>query len=244
MPGTVVPPSAVPSPPTGLAGRIFGVLTSPRATYAGVAAAPRWLGVLAAVVLVTATGSYLLFSTTVGQRALLDQQVKAMESFGMKVTDAAYQRLQARVGITPYFSAASQIVFLPLMCAIIAGIAFGVFGALAGGAATFKQVFAVVAHSGVVIALQQFFVLPLDYVRETLSSPTSLAVFAPMLDENSFIVRFLGAIDLFVVWWAVNLAVGLAVLYRRRTGPIATTLVAIYAAIGFIIAAIKSALGA
>lgn len=244
MTDTLASPPAPPSASSGLIGRIVGVLTSPRATYAGVAAAPRWLGVLAAVILVTATGSYVLFSTTVGQRALLDQQVKSAESFGRRVDDAAYQRLQKMAGLMPYFSAGSQIVFVPLVTTIIAGIAFGVLGALAGGNASFKQVFAVVAHSGVVIALQQFFVLPLDYARETLSSPTSLAVFVPMLDENSFPVRFLGAIDLFLIWWAVNLAIGLAVLYRRRTGPIATTLIAIYAGIGLIIAAVKSALGA
>ena len=69
MTDTLASPPAPPSASSGLIGRIVGVLTSPRATYAGVAAAPRWLGVLAAVILVTATGSYVLFSTTVGQRA-------------------------------------------------------------------------------------------------------------------------------------------------------------------------------
>jgi len=44
------------------------------------------------------------------------------------------------------------------------------------------------------------------------------------------------------IWWIVSLAIGLAVLYRRRTGPIATTLLVIYASIGLIIAAIKTAL--
>jgi hypothetical protein len=94
----------------------------------------------------------------------------------------------------------------------------------------------------VVIALQQFFVLPLDYVRETLSSPTNLAVFVPMLDENTFVVRMLGAIDLFLIWWMVNLAIGFGVLYKRRTGPIAATMIGIYIAIGLVIAAVKTAL--
>jgi len=108
--------------------------------------------------------------------------------------------------------------------------------------ATFKQVYAVVAHSGVVIAVQQLFTLPLDYVRETLSSPTNLAVFLPFLDENSFPARLLGSIDLFVIWWSINLAIGLGVLYRKRTGPIATTLLVIYVTIGLVIAAVKTAL--
>ena len=32
----------------------------------------------------------------------------------------------------------------------------------------------------------------------------------------------------FFIWWMVSLAIGLGVLYRKRTGPIATTLLAIY----------------
>jgi hypothetical protein len=39
----------------------------------------------------------------------------------------------------------------------------------------------------------------------------------------------------------LSLAIGLGVLYRKRTGPIATTMFALYAAIAVIIAAIKTA---
>ena len=137
-----------------------------------------------------------------------------------------------------------QLVTLPLMAALISAISLGIFNALLGGDASFKQVFAVVVHSGAIIALQQFFVLPLDYMRETLASPTTLAVFVPMLDESSFMAHLLGAVDLFIVWWAVNLAIGLGVLYRKRTAPIAATLIIVYVLIGLAIASVKSALGA
>ena len=67
-------------------------------------------------------------------------------------------------------------------------------------------------------------------------------MFLPFLDENSFPARFLGSIDLFLIWWIVSLAIGLGVLYRKRTGPIATTLLVVYVSIAIVIAAIKSAL--
>jgi hypothetical protein len=66
-------------------------------------------------------------------------------------------------------------------------------------------------------------------------------VFVPFLDENSFPARFLGSLDLFQIWWIVSLSIGLGVLYRKRTGPVATTMLVIYVAIALIIAAIKSA---
>jgi len=244
VPDAIAPATLATTAPKGFLGRVIGVLLSPRATYADVAARPRWLGVLVLVALLSACGVAILFSTEVGQRALLDQQVRTMESFGVKMNDAAYDRLERGVGRAPYYAAAGQLVTLPLMALIISGIAIGVFNAAMGEDARFKQVFSIVAHSGVIIALQQLFVLPLDYMRETMSSPTTLAVFLPMLDENSFLAHLLGAVDLFVIWWAVSLSIGLGVLYRRRTAPIATTIILIYVTIGLIIAGIKSALGA
>ena len=74
-----------------------------------------------------------------------------------------------------------------------------------------------------------------------MTSTTNLAVFAPFLDENSFPARLLGSVDLFIIWWLMSLAIGLGVLYRKRTTPIATSLIAIYVLIGVVIAAIKTA---
>ena len=224
-----------------LVGRIPGVIFSPRATYAAVAARPRALGALAVVVLISIAGTFAFLSTETGQQAMLDQQVRTMESFGVKMNDATYERIEQIAGRAKYFGAAGQLIALPLEALVIAGLAFAVFNAAMGGDGTFKQVFAVVSHSGVVIALSQLFGLPLAYARENMSGATNLGVFAPFLDENSFPAHVLGSVDLFILWWAVSLAIGLGVLYRKRTGPIATTLIVVYVAIGLIIAAIKSA---
>jgi hypothetical protein len=231
--------------PTGaksLPARLIGVLLSPRSAYADVVARPRWVGALAVVVLISAAAVYAFMSTEVGQQAALDMNMRQAESFGRTITDAQYERMEQMAGYSKYFGAVLQAISLPLMALVVAGIAFAVFNAALGGDATFKQAYAVVAHSGIVIAVQQLFVLPLDYARETLSSPTNLAVFLPFLDESSFPARLLGSIDLFVIWWAINVSIGFAVLYRKRTGPIATTLLVIYVTIGLVIAAVKTAL--
>jgi len=225
-----------------LPARLLGIIFSPRAAYADVVARPRVLGALGVVILLSSAAVYFFMSTEVGKEAGVDMQVRQMESFGRTLTDAQYQRMEQMSAYAPYFAAGTQIVTLPLIALVIAGIAFAVFNAVMGGDATFKQTYAVVVHSGVVIAVQQLFTLPLDYVRETLSSPTNLAVFLPFLDENTFVARALGSIDLFVIWWSISLAIGFGVLYRRRTGPIATTLLVIYVTIGLVIAAVKTAI--
>ena len=226
----------------GLLARVIGVFVSPRATYAAVAARPRWFGVLAVTVLLVAGGFFIFLSTEVGQQAVIDQQLQFMESLGLKLNDTQVEQMESRAQYARYTTAAGQLVGIPLVQVIIAGILLGIFNVMLGGDATFKQVLAVVTHSGVIFALQTIFSLPLDYFRETMSSPTSLAVFAPFLEETSFMARLLGSIDLFQIWSTVSLAIGLGVLYKRRTAPIATSLFLIYFVIVAAIAAIRSAL--
>jgi hypothetical protein len=236
------PAPAEPSRGKGLLARVIGVFVSPRATYADVAAHPRWFGVMALGVLLVAGPTFAFLSTDVGQQAVLDQQAQVLESFGVRLNEAQQQQMESRMSTARYTSAVSQVVFIPLSAAVAAGILLGIFTALLGGDASFKQVYAVVAHSGLIIALQTLFALPLDYARETMSSPTNLAVFTPFLDEQTFLARLLGSIDLFHIWAIVSLAIGLGVLYRRKTGPITLSFFVVYFVILFAVAAIRTAL--
>jgi hypothetical protein len=226
----------------GLVRRLVGVFVSPRATYADVAARPRWFGVMAISVVLVAGGFFAFLSTEVGRQALLDQQTRLIESFGVNLNDAVYAQMESGIERARYTTAAGQLVGFPLVAAVIAGILLGIFNALLGGDATFKQVFAIIAHSGLIGAAQTAFSLPIDYVQESMSSPTTLGVFAPFLEETSFMGRLLGSIDLFQIWGILSLAIGLGVLYKRRTTPIATTMFVVYFVIVATIAAIRTSL--
>jgi hypothetical protein len=226
----------------GFPARILGIIFTPRAAYADVAARPAWLGAMLVVLVLTGGSTFAFLSTEIGKNAMLDQQRQTMESFGVKLPEQAMQRMEEGAARAPYFAVISQAVFLPVAALAVAGIALAVFNAVLGGDARFKQVYAIVVFSGVILALGAIFVLPLDYARETMSSPTTLSVFLPFLEENSFLARFLGSIDLIRVWWFVSLSIGLAVLYKKRTGPIAVTLLVVYAVIALVVAAIQSAL--
>lgn len=241
MPPTVAPAEAG-AATKSLPARILGVIFTPRAAYADIVAKPTWIGAMLVVLALTGGSTFAFLSTEIGQNTMLDQQRQTMESYGIRLNEEALRRMEEGAPRARYFAAIGQAVFLPVAALAIAGIALAVFNAVLGGDARFKQVFAVVVYSGVILALGALFVLPLDYARETMSSPTTLSVFLPFLEENSFLARFLGSIDLIRVWWFVSLSIGLAVLYRRRTGPIAVTLLVVYAVIALVVAAIQSAL--
>jgi hypothetical protein len=234
---TPVPDSA---PGPGLAARLIGVVFSPRDAYTAVAARPRALGALVVTGLIIIAANVIFLSTEVGQNATLDQQLSVMKTLGVTVTDQMVQQMESRMAYAPYTTAGSLLVGLPLVCAIFAGLLLAIFTAIMGGGATFKQVYAVVAHSTIIGAIQQAFSFPIMYARGELASPTKLSVFFPMLGETSFFTYFLSAIDLFYLWSLFNLSIGVAVLYKRSTGAVAAVLLGIYVVIAVIIAAVRA----
>ena len=237
-------PDTLPAPaPANLFSRFLGVVFTPRQTYQGIVAAPRWLGMLLLIAVFMGLATFLFLSTQVGRDAVLEQQVSAMESFGITVSDEMYAQMEGRLTYARYTGAAAQLVTLPIIYLIMAGILLAIFNAAMGGDATFKQVYTVVVHSGAISIVQQLFVLPLNYVRGTMSSPTNVGAMLPMLPEKSFLTYLLGTIDIFLIWWLAVLAIGLAVLYRRRTQPVAVTLFVIYGVIALAIAGVRSVIG-
>ncbi|MEO7271723.1 MAG: YIP1 family protein [Vicinamibacterales bacterium] len=229
--------------PKSLLARFFGIITSPQATFRAVVAHPKWFGMMALTTLIVAAGAAAPMFTEAGQEAALENQVAQMKTFGVDVNDQVYERMRQGMKRAPYTAAGAVIVFTPVMAVILTGILFAVFNAGLGGEASFKQLFAVWAHSGVISALAQCFTAPLNLLRGQVGSATTVGVLLPMIDEASFLGRLLGMVDLFLIWWLVVLAIGLGVLYRRRTQPIAMSLMAVYAVIAVVVAIVRSRMG-
>jgi hypothetical protein len=227
--------------PLGLVSRFIGVITSPKATFQRVVAHPRWLGMLALVCMLVAVlvGGFLLTKT--GQDAWLDAATTS--PFSGQVNDEQYAGMQRFAPYVGYVTVVYMLVVVPVIYLVTSGILFLVFNIAMGGTASFKQVFTVVVHTGPIGVLAQLFTVPMNYARGKMSSATNLAVLFPNLDENTFIARLMGTIDVFLIWQLIVLAIGLAVLYRRRTQPIAMTLFVVYAVIALIIVAVMTSFG-
>jgi hypothetical protein len=227
----------------GLISRGLGMITSPGATFEQVVAEPRWMGILAVSVVIVAVMSTALIATEFAREQLIEQQRTSMEAFGLTVTAELDDQLAQQLDMAPYVTFGSTLVGIPILCLILAGVLYGVGSGFLGAQATFVQMLAVVAHAGVIFAVQQLFVFPLNYVRESILPPTTLAAFAPMLGNETFTYRLLSGIDLFYLWWLAALSIGLAVLWRRETRPIATTLYVVYAGIAIVFAVVRTTFG-
>jgi hypothetical protein len=217
-------------------------MASPRATFEAVAQSPHWLGVLLLTFLVAAGSAAVVLETTVGQLALLDQWERTASAFGRDVTDAEYASMAETSRNGALYALVTAGVTGPLLVLALSTILFLAFGAAAPEVA-FRQVFAIAAHAGVILALRQLIAAPIVYTRETLASPITLGTFVQMLDATSPFARFFSIIDLFVVWWALVLAIGMSVLYRRPARRLAGVFVGAYVTLAVVLTAVMAATG-
>jgi hypothetical protein len=146
--------------------------------------------------------------------------------------------------VMPYITGVSIVVMSPIIVLIFSGILFAIFNAGLGGEASFKQVMSIVVHAGVISTVSAVLSGTVNYFMGRVGTLTNMGALLPMLSEKSFLSNFLGAVDLFLIWWIVVLAMGLGVLYKRRTQPIAISLLSVYAVIALGIALLKSRGGA
>jgi hypothetical protein len=212
------------------------MIRSPRATLSRAVDRPRSLDLAMLIVAVAATCSVGFLLTGVGRLAALDQTVRQLESLGATITDERYGELRHLQMYRPLISAATIIVGWPMMW-MVAAFIFRAIGNRfhagipgAGERITFAQALTVVVHASSILAVRAVVAAPFNYARESLGGSTSLGVLLPMFGDMTFAARLFGALDLFLVWWVVLIAMGLSLLYRTRTLPIARWLLGAYAA--------------
>jgi hypothetical protein len=228
------------------------MVRSPRATLTSAVAHPRSLDLAILIVAISAVCSAGFLMTRVGQLAALDQQVRQLESFGATITDDTYETLRDVVPYRPIVSAAFILLGWPILWVLSAAVLHRLGNHIAeeglprrpvrsaereGGSdevpaqrrVTFPQVLTVIVHASAIFAVSAVVALPINYARESLGGATSLSVVMPAFGESTFPARLLGAVDIFVMWWVVLVALGLSILYQTRTLPIARWLFGAYA---------------
>ena len=227
------------SPLHGAASRVLGILSRPRLTLQEVASHPHWVSLLLGLTLATAAAGAVVSATEVGQLALVDQWERTALAFGQSIDDTRYADLLAWSRLGPAVAAGNALLAGPGVALAVSVVVFG-WLRRRGAGVRFSQVLAVVVHAGVILALGRLVAAPLVYARETTASATTLGNWFPSLDEASPIARFLGSIDLFTIWWAVVLGIGIAVLSGARARACAAWIVTVYVGIALIAAAVMA----
>ena len=227
---------------SSLAARVYGVIRRPRATLSAIVQSPSWAPILGATTAVMFLCGIAFLGTDVGQQALVDQWERTATAFGQPVDDESYAQMELRARSAAFdvgYAAVTALASGPVLVFSVSGLLFVLLkrrGMAPGSRPSFVQVLAVVSYANVILALRQIVATPIDYVRESIASPTTLVQLFSMLDEASPVARFLGIVDLFVIWWIVVLAIGVSILYQRSTRRVALVFTGAYVVLALLAA--------
>jgi hypothetical protein len=169
----------------------------------------------------------------------VDQWERTALAFGQGVDDSRYADLQAWSRLGPAVAAGNALLAGPGLALVVSLLVF-IWVRARARAVSYSQVLSVVVHAGVVLAVGRLVAAPLVYARETTASATTVGTWFPSLDEASPAARFLGAIDLFTLWWAVVLGIGVAVLSGRRARTCALWIVSVYVGLALVATAVMA----
>lgn len=198
--------------------RFADVVVRPRAAMTALVHQPVWLAPWLTILVVCAGTAAWFLRTDVGHQALVDERVRLTEAFGGSVTDTDYAGWLATPPVSVYLTSGGRVLLNPVVT-LVAALGLWLGARLEGAAPPSARVcLSLAVHATVVLALGQLVALPLHYVRESLTSPFTLATVVPGPEDGSLTARWLGGIDLFVLWWTVLLGIGLSVLTGRPVG--------------------------
>ncbi len=223
--------------------RVIGVLGHPRRTMTEVVSQPAFALAWVALLVVLAVCAFALLSTSVGRQALVDERVRVIEALGGRIDDAAYDALQASPPWLMYLTSGGRLLLTPEMTLLVAA-GLMALAALDGVKVRYVVALAITVHASVVLALQQIVATPLHFVRESLTSPTTVAGMLPVLEEGSLPARWLGSIDIFGLWWVWLMAVGLAAATGRPARRYVVRLLVAYIGVAATVAVVFAVLGA
>jgi hypothetical protein len=204
-------------------GRIIGVFTSPKQTFASIAGRPGWVApLLLMMVLATCVGT--LLNTKMNWGEYIRHKAQENARFEQLSEEQKDQALAGQVKFWSNFSYGVGIVAVPLSTLIFALIYFGAFNLFRGAGLRFGQAFAITTHAFLPTAISSILaliILPLktygDVDPENVVA-TSLKAYLPESAPKPLLALG-GSLELFFIWCLVLVAIGFSAANPKKVKP-------------------------
>jgi hypothetical protein len=193
-------------------GRIWGIFTSPKATFESIAQSIGTLDLIVPVLILIALsiGSQAVVTPIVVQEQ--QQRVLQREDIPDEQKDIILERIQGAIGnpVRYLIGGAAAIIWYALISGIV--MFFGAF--ILGGQASYRDTFAVVLYSQLVGIVEAALKIPLTVQLATTNLKTGLIILLPGSLEGTLIYRFFQRLDFFAMWKIFLVALGVAAIYK------------------------------
>jgi hypothetical protein len=224
-----------PQGPGPLHKRIVDTFFSPGELFARFGADAPW-GLALLVATLLSAAAFLMVPTELLVEQMREQLASNPQAAGVDPAGMA--------GIGKVSMIVGNLIMVPIISLITAGILVLLFKVAMDGEAGYRQYLAVVSHVAIVGAVGAWITMGVMIASGDLQNQLSLALLVPGLERDTFAFRFLNILSVFALWQMALYAVAAAAMNRRiTTGKAAVAVFAAFAAVAALFAFIGGLFG-
>jgi hypothetical protein len=219
-------PTAATAKPLSPLQRFMGMFTSPLAALQDVAARPDWITPMTILVVTTVIFTYLMMPAILADAA---KNIDKMVDTGKLTVEQGEKAQAASQGFTRMFAPFMGALFVLISSAAAAAILLFVGNVIMAGKSNFRQIFSIFLWSGMVGLIGSILRVPMALKQNTMSVYFSPAAFFAEEAHESTLYRISAALDVFILWRVILIAIGFAVIYRFSVGKSLGIILGLYA---------------
>jgi hypothetical protein len=224
-----------PQGPGPLHKRIVDTFFSPGELFARFGTDAPW-GLALLVATLLSAAAFVLVPTELLVEQMREQLASNPQAAGVDPAGMA--------GIGKVSMIVGNLIMVPIISLITAGILVLLFKVAMDGEAGYRQYLAVVSHVAIVGAVGAWITVGVMIASGDLQNQLSLALLVPGLERGTFAFRFLNIMSVFALWQMALYAVAAAAMNRRiATGKAAVAVFAAFAAVAALFAFIGGLIG-
>jgi hypothetical protein len=207
--------------------RIIGIFNAPGKTVADVAANPTWVVPFIIVIVISMALTHLMREAIIADHKSSPAYENLMENDRMTIEQIEQARDMQISGMRKFAwvgagaTTAIAMVFSTVVLLFVGNI-------ILGGSAKFRQIFSLFCWAGLIGLVGYLLRLPMALDKLTMKIYFSPAVLFPAEAEETALFKIAAALDIFVIWRIVIIALGFAAIYRFSAGKSFATVGGLY----------------
>lgn len=207
--------------------RIAGVFSAPQKTFADIAANPTWVVPFIIVIVLSMVLTHFLREAIIEDYKSSPAYERLMEDERLSIEQAERARDMQIAGMRNFAWAGAGVSTVLAMVLSTVVLLF-VGNIILGGSAKFRRIFSLFCWAGLIGLLGYLLRFPIAFQKTTMKVYFSPAVLLPPGAEESALFKIAAALDIFVIWRVILLAIGFAAIYRFTFGKSLATVGSLY----------------
>jgi hypothetical protein len=191
--------------------RFGNIFVNPRKAFESIDRKPTWLWPLVIIIILIAATTQIMFPVVM--QAQLDK-LRSNANIPAEQMQVIEQQFAQGGSTQRIITIVSQVIVMPLIYLLLAGIFYFIGSVLLGGDATYKKVLSVLAWSGCISIAATIVMMPLIMIKKSLTVSLSLALLLPIDSSETTLYRILSKIDFFTIWYMIVFALGFSIIYK------------------------------